>query len=66
MKTEIAPLVYSVPEVAELLKVSPQTVWAMVWDGRLFSVTIRARRLVPRAALEALVNGPTSPAGANG
>ena len=63
---EMTPLVYSVREVAELLQVSPQTIWAMVWDGRLFSVKLGARRVVPRKTVEQFLDCAEAPARANG
>lgn len=59
-------LTYTVTECALALGVSKELIWSRIWDCTLPSVRVGRRVLVPRAALEALVNGPTSPAGANG
>ena len=50
-------LAFSVPEVARMLGCSPAAVWRAVWEGELRSVKLRGRRLVPRAAIDALLNG---------
>ncbi len=53
----MAPLVYSVPEAAEVLGVSPWLVYRLVAEGDLPSVRLGDRRLVvPHLALEAHLN----------
>jgi len=47
------------PEVARVLAISIDTVHALVKSGRLRSVVLGRHRRVPRAALQAFVDGRT-------
>jgi excisionase family DNA binding protein len=56
-----APLVYTVAEVAERLKVSPGTVRNMIDQGQLYALRLHVRRIVvPKWALDELVARPSS------
>ena len=59
-------LTYSVKETAQVLGISKESAWARVWDRTSPSVRIGRRVLIPRRALEALLDGPTTPADAEG
>jgi excisionase family DNA binding protein len=49
-------LLYSVREVAELLSVDKNTVYQLAYSGKLATVKLGRRRLVPAEAFEALVS----------
>ena len=49
------PLLLSVTEVAELLRIHRATVYDLLATGQLRSTTLGRRRLIPRAALEEFV-----------
>ena len=49
-------LVYSVAEAARRLDVSPMTLYREIAAGRLAAIRIRDRLLIPRIALERLVD----------
>lgn len=46
---------FSVPECAEALGVSKDSVWREIYSGRLHSVRLGRRVLIPRKALEELL-----------
>lgn len=46
---------YPIPDVAHRLGISEANVWQLVADGRIASVKLGRRRLVPRLALESFV-----------
>lgn len=48
---------YPVPDAAHRLGISEAYVWQLIADGRLGSVKLGQRRLVPRPALEAFIAG---------
>ena len=48
-------LLYRVTEAAELLGIGRTNVYYLMNEGRLGSVRIGSRRLIPRAALESFV-----------
>ena len=50
-------LLYQVPEAAALLGIGRTNVYYLMNDGKLGSVRIGSRRLIPRAALLAFVEG---------
>ena len=52
--------VLTVPEAAGVLRVSERTAWSLVGSGRIPTVRIGRRRLVPRTALDAYVAGLTA------
>ena len=58
-----APLLSSIAEAAACLSVGRTTVWALLERGELRSVKIGARRLIPRAELEAYVDRLMAAAG---
>lgn len=49
------PLVYTVPEAAERLKVSPWTINKLIQRNQLGSVQIGTRRLIPADDLETFI-----------
>ena len=51
----IAPLAVSVEEAARRLSISRSLAWELVWGGRLPTVRLGRRRLVPVKALERLM-----------
>lgn len=51
---------YQVSEVAELLRVSKQTVYRAINDGELAAVRIRSRKLVPESAITAVLQRATT------
>jgi excisionase family DNA binding protein len=51
-KKPLDQLMYSVPDAARILEISPRLCWALVHGGELPSRRIRARRLVHRRELE--------------
>jgi excisionase family DNA binding protein len=55
MSEALDPLVWTTSEVAQLLAVSRTTVQDMAADGRLPSIRIGRRILVPKKALAAFV-----------
>jgi len=52
-----APRVYTVEEVAELLKVNPRTVYKMVHDGEIRSVRAGRQIRITDEALNAYLRG---------
>ena len=57
------PLVYTVAEVADRLKVSPGTVRNMIDQGQLYALRLHVRRIVvPKWALDELVARPSTAA----
>ena len=51
------PRCLCVEDAARLLNVGRSTVYALIRSGRLRSIKIGRRRLVPRASLDALIDG---------
>ena len=51
------PILYRVTEAAELLGIGRTNVYQLMNDGKVRSVRIGHRRLIPRVALEAFVDG---------
>ncbi len=59
--TSQPPLVYTVAEVADRLKVSAGTVRNMIDQGQLYALRLHVRRIVvPKWALDDLVARPTN------
>lgn len=56
-ETGEAALLYPVAEAAALLGIGRTNVYYLMNDGKLSSVRIGSRRLIPRAALLAFVEG---------
>ncbi|MBW4722145.1 helix-turn-helix domain-containing protein [Saccharothrix obliqua] len=56
---------YQVSEVAELLRVSKQTIYRAINDGELPAVRIRSRKLVPESAVTAVLRRAASAGGAS-
>ncbi len=54
-------LTLTVDEVARLLKLSRNSCYEAIKRGDIPSLRIGKRILIPRAALEAILNRPTSP-----
>lgn len=54
---QASSLALSVSEAACALKVSPITVYRSIWRGEIRAVRIGRRLLVPRTALERLLEG---------
>jgi excisionase family DNA binding protein len=60
----VAPLLYSVPQVAQALAMSRAGVYELLRDGRLPSRYLGSRRYVPADALHAFVDAlPDTPGG---
>ncbi len=55
------PAVYTVREIAHLLRIGRNQAYAMVRDGTLVSFRSGTAIRVPRAAVEHLLEGPTPP-----
>ena len=53
-------LAYSVPEVGKMLGLGRSSVYEAVRTGQIPSITIGRRILIPRAALERLLEGTTN------
>jgi excisionase family DNA binding protein len=51
----IERLAYSVPEAAAATGIGKSTLYVLMDDGQLPFVKVRARRLIPAAALETLI-----------
>ena len=45
------PLVYTIPQAAKELKVSRSTIYRLIGEGQLESISVRSRRRVRRSAL---------------
>jgi excisionase family DNA binding protein len=45
------PLVYTIPQAAKELEVSRSTVYRLITDGELESISVRSRKRVRRSAL---------------
>jgi excisionase family DNA binding protein len=48
-------LALTVPEVAWLLRVSPNTVWNLLSEAKLSSFTVNRRRLIARSSVEEFI-----------
>ena len=55
------PAVYTVREIARLLRIGRNQAYAMVRDGKLVSFRSGTAIRVPRAAVEHLLEGPPPP-----
>lgn len=53
----VAPVVYRVDEAAEALRISRDTVYELIRSGRLRTIKVGTRRLVPLVALHEYVTG---------
>ena len=53
-------LAYSVPQAAAAIGISRSKTWDLIRSGRLSSLKVDGRRLVPRWALEELLQDPSS------
>lgn len=49
------PILYSVEEAADLLKVSPWMIRTLIQRNQLGSIQIGARRLIPREDIDTLI-----------
>lgn len=54
------PLLLSVPEAAEVLRIHRATVFALLRDGDLESIQIGRRRLIPLAAIHRFIRARSS------
>lgn len=50
-------LAFTIPEALDIVPVGRTTIYAMISAGEIETVKVRGRRLIPRHALETLVNG---------
>ena len=50
--------VYSVPEIIQILRISRNTVYKAIQDGRIFSVRIGRRWVIPKAGIDKLLTRP--------
>ncbi len=57
MNTAIQPRAYTVQHFCKAFGLSRSTVYNLMADGRLRTVRIAGRRLIPADAAEALLNG---------
>jgi excisionase family DNA binding protein len=48
-------MVFTVNEAAYVLRVSPNTVWNLLGDGRLPGISVGRRRLIARTAVEEFI-----------
>ena len=55
--TMTTPKIYTIEEVAALLRVNPRTVYRMVQDGTIRSVRAGRQIRIPEAALDAYLRG---------
>lgn len=53
----VVPVVYRVDEAAEALRISRDTIYELIRSGRLRTIKLGARRLVPVVALHEYVSG---------
>lgn len=60
--TGIEKLVYDVKEAAEMLSISRTMIFQLINEGRLGSLKVGHRRLVPRQDLEEFVSSNRQPA----
>lgn len=58
---DLRALVYTVPEVAQLLTISRNTAYAMVRDGQIPARKLGTRWVVPRKAFHAWLDATPSP-----
>jgi len=55
--SKAAPRLVSVADATVMLGLGPSTVWSMISEGRLPSVKLGGRRLVPVSAIDRIVEG---------
>ena len=60
---EPSPTAVSVSDAARMLSVSPATIYRMIGEGTLATLSVRGRMFVPVAALRLLVAAPPERAG---
>ena len=54
---------YTIPETAQLLSLSPKTIWKMIYSRELTCVRPRPRSVrIPASAIEELIEAGTTPA----
>lgn len=51
----VEPLLYTVPEAAQLLRIGRSSLYELIATRQLVSITIGSRRLIPAEDLEAFV-----------
>ncbi|WP_298454848.1 helix-turn-helix domain-containing protein [uncultured Cellulomonas sp.] len=59
----VAPVVYRVEEAAQALRVSRDTMYELIRSGRLRTIKVGSRRLVPVLALDEFVAAALAGAG---
>ena len=59
----VAPVVYRVEEAAQALRVSRDTMYELIRSGRLKTIKVGSRRLVPLTALDEFVASALAGAG---
>ena len=57
MTTQIEPAGLSVPEGAAYIGISPRMLWTLVWSGHVPHRRFGRRVIIPRHALDALLDG---------
>lgn len=55
--SSVAPVVYRVDEAAEALRISRDTIYELIRSGRLRTIKVGTRRLVPLVSLHEYVGG---------
>jgi excisionase family DNA binding protein len=59
-----APILYTVPEASEALRICPTNLYGLIRSGRLESVKVGAKRLIPADAIATFVEGLREPSAA--
>jgi excisionase family DNA binding protein len=59
----VVPVVYRVDEAAEALRISRDTIYELIRSGRLRTIKVGSRRLVPLVALTEYVTNALDTAG---
>jgi len=59
-------LAYNINEAAKAIGIGRTKIYELIGEGRLVPKTVAGRRIIPRAQLEALVEGDSQPTPASG
>lgn len=59
--TYVLPLAYSIPNAGKALGVGRSSIYCLINEGRLKSIQVRGRRLIPRDEVERLAREGTRP-----
>ena len=62
----VEPKVYSVTEIVRILKISRNTAYEAIRDGRIFGVRIGRRWVIPKAGIDKLLTRPEPGDGGGG